>query len=251
MGKFENQIVFITGGASGIGKATAIAFAKEGAQIALADRSEQVVELADELDSQGYQVKSFLIDVTDRSSVASGFEQVTAEFGHVDVAFNNAGVGGVEAKTVEYPDDDWDKVIAANLTGVFTCMKAELQHMIPRRKGVIVNTASVAGVLGFPWHAAYAASKHGVIGLTKSAATEVARYGVRVNAMCPGFTHTPMLEEMLAIKPDREQKMKRAIPLHRLAQPEEIAAGVLFLASEENQFMVGHALVLDGGASVI
>ena len=249
---FEDKIVFITGGASGIGKATALAFAEKGAGVVVADLMTNAgQEATKEIERTGTEALFVQMDVADAGSVERGFAKALAHFGRVDIAFNNAGLGGMEAATRDYPEDNWEQVIAVNLTGVFYCMKNQLAHMVERKAGIIINMASVAGVQGFPWHSAYAASKHGVVGLTKSAAYEVAREGVRVNAICPGFTETPMVAQMVEKQPERKKKLERSVPLGRLAQPEEIASGVLFLASEENKFMIGHTLVLDGGISSV
>jgi NAD(P)-dependent dehydrogenase (short-subunit alcohol dehydrogenase family) len=179
--------------------------------------------------------------------------EAVARFGGLHLAVNAAGVGGVEARTADYPEDDWHRTLAVNLTGVWHAMRAELPALqaAGRRNGgrgaALVNVASVAGLKGFPGHAAYAASKHGVVGLTRTAALEYARRGVRVNALCPGFTRTPMVDQVTGGTAEGEAALAARIPLRRLGTVEEIAAAVAYLCSTEAAFMIGHALVIDGG----
>ncbi|MFK7846304.1 MAG: SDR family NAD(P)-dependent oxidoreductase [Rhodothermales bacterium] len=248
--EFKGKVVFITGGASGIGKATAMAFAKAGARVVVADLNdaggEEVIQHILALGNQALFVHT---DVADPDSVKSAVGEAIDRLGCIDIAFNNAGIGGLETPTSDYPESNWHQVISVNLSGVFYCMKHQLAHMIQRRQGVVINMASVAGLRGFPWHAAYAASKHGVIGLTKTAAVEVAKEGIRVNAICPGFTETPMVELMIEDQPGRKAKLEKGMPIGRMAHPDEIAEAVLFLASSKNKFMIGHSMVLDGGIS--
>ncbi len=249
---FENNVVFITGGGSGIGRATALAFGAAGASIVIADRDDDAgAATLSLLTEQGISAGFVSVNVADSASVAQAVQYGVDQFGHIDIAFNNAGTGGLEHPVHAYPEDNWTQVLAVNLSGVFYCMKHQLAHMLPRESGIIINMASVAGLRGFPWHAAYAASKHGVVGLTKTAAHEYARAGIRINAICPGFTETPMVGRMVAEDPSRRKKLEKAIPLGRLAQPEEIANAVLFLADEHNEFMIGHTLTLDGGISSV
>ena len=250
MAEFKDKVAFITGGASGIGMATALAFAEEGAHVAIADvdqsGAEEVVRTIRSLGSQALFVHT---NVADPKNVEASIGRVIEVLGGIDIALNNAGIGGLETSTQDYPEDNWQHVIAVNLNGVFYCMKYELAHMIERKRGIIINMASVAGLRGFPWHAAYAASKHGVLGLTKSAAAEVAKLGIRVNAVCPGFTETPMVELMVKDQPDRKARLEKSMPLGRMGHPDEIAAAIVFLASDNNKFMIGHSMVLDGGIS--
>jgi NAD(P)-dependent dehydrogenase (short-subunit alcohol dehydrogenase family) len=168
-------------------------------------------------------------------------------FGGVDLAINAAGVGGVDARTAEYPEDDWQRTLDVNLTGTWQCMRHEIPAMLARGAGTIVNVASAAGLVGFARHAAYAASKHGVVGLTRTAALEYARRGVRVNAVCPGFTDTPMVTAMTGGRPELAASLAERVPLGRIATPEEIAGAIVYLCSDAAAFMVGHAMVLDGG----
>ncbi|MEM8487966.1 MAG: glucose 1-dehydrogenase [Bacteroidota bacterium] len=249
---FDKKVVFITGGGSGIGRATALAFGAAGAAVILADRDEAAGNATASLLEERSVPNCFVpVNVADSDSVGSAVQEGIARVGQIDIAFNNAGTGGLEHPLHQYPEDNWTQVLAVNLSGVFYCMKHQLAHMLPRKSGIIINMASVAGLRGFPWHAAYAASKHGVVGLTKTAAHEYARAGIRINAICPGFTETPMVGRMVADDPGRRAKLEKAIPLGRLASPEEIANAVLFLASADNQFMIGHTLTLDGGITSV
>ena len=186
-------------------------------------------------------------DVTIAAEVEAMVNQTIEQFGRLDFALNNAGIDGVRARTAEYPEDVWRQVIEINLTGVFLCMKYELPQMVKQGGGAIVNLSSVAGVTGFPGHAAYTASKHGVIGLTKTAAIDYARKKIRVNAVCPAYTRTPMVERMVKEFPDLEKKLIDRVPLGRLGLPLEIAQAVVYLFSDAAAFITGHSLVLDGG----
>ena len=173
------------------------------------------------------------------------------KFGSLDFAVNNAGVLSAEARTGDYSEEDWRRLIDINLTGVFLCMKYELQQMAKQNNGVIVNMASIAGITGFPRNSAYAASKHGVVGLTKSAAIEYARKGIRINAVCPGYTLTPMAETAMKLRGELEGELEKRVPLGRLGKPEEIAKAIIYLCSDSAAFILGHSLVLDGGIAAI
>jgi len=234
--------VFITGGASGIGAASARAFATQGAKVVVGDvQLERAEAVAREVG--GLAVPC---DVRNDGMIAAAVAYTAAHFGTLDIAINAAGVGGAEVRTAEYPVDVWDAVIDINLTGVWRCMRHELPVMLAAGRGAIVNVASVAGLGGFPRHSAYAASKHGVVGLTRTAALEYGRKGIRINALCPGFTRTPMVQSMLdAGLPESE--LTARVPLGRLGTAEEMADTVLYLCSAASAFMVGHALAIDGG----
>jgi NAD(P)-dependent dehydrogenase (short-subunit alcohol dehydrogenase family) len=225
----------VTGGASGIGKATAMKLAAAGAQVLIADKNES-------------RTHAFVrMDVTDPSDVYRVVQATVHRYGRLDCAVNCAGVEDASSPTAQIPDELWSDVLAVNLTGVFTCMREELTVMEDQNSGVIVNVASVAGVRGFANHAAYAASKHGVVGLTRTAALEYARSGIRINAVCPGFTRTPMVERYLNAKPDLEAKLEASMPMGRFAAPEEIADTILYLCSDAASFITGQAIVIDGG----
>ena len=188
-------------------------------------------------------------DVTQSDEVEAMVDKAVERWGHLDCALNNAGTTGVSAPTADYTLDDWNRAIALNLTGVFLCLKYELPAML-ERGGAIVNMASGAGLVGFPGLPAYVASKHGVVGLTRAAALEYASQGVRVNAICPGSTRTPMLEGFMGGDEQVERMMTRAVPLGRLGRPEEIADAVVWLCSDAASFVVGHALAVDGGSVI-
>jgi NAD(P)-dependent dehydrogenase (short-subunit alcohol dehydrogenase family) len=174
-------------------------------------------------------------------------EAAVATCGRIDFAANSAGVSGVRSRTADYPQGEWHQVIDVNLHGVWYCMRSEIDQMLKQGQGVIVNLASVAGLVGFPSHAAYAASKHAVVGLTKTAALEYVRKGIRINAVCPGFIDTPMIEKERQRDPEYAQRLVRGVPARRLGTPQEVAAAVIYLCSDRAGFVAGHTLVLDGG----
>jgi NAD(P)-dependent dehydrogenase (short-subunit alcohol dehydrogenase family) len=188
-------------------------------------------------------------DVTRPEDVEAMVDKTVERWGHLDCALNNAGTTGASAPTAEYTLDDWNRAIALNLTGVFLCLKYEIPAML-ERGGAIVNMASGAGLVGFAGLPAYVASKHGVVGLTRAAALEYAGQGIRINAICPGSTRTPMLEGFMGGDPQIERMMTRAVPLGRLGRPEEIAEAVVWLCSDAASFVVGHALAVDGGSVI-
>lgn len=245
---FSGKVALVTGGASGLGRVSAIALAKEGAKVVVADvmasEGQATVQMIIEAGGEAVFTKA---DVTNSTEVQTMVEKCVQAFGRLDFALNNAGIDGVRARAADYPEEVWHQVININLTGVFLCMKFELPVMLKQGSGVIINMASVAGVTGFPGHAAYTASKHGVIGLTKTAALDYAKAGIRINAICPAYTHTPMLARMLKQKPELEAKLVSRVPLGRLGTAEEIALAVLYLFSSAAAFITGHSLVMDGG----
>ena len=242
MSEFADRVVLITGGASGIGAASARAFAAQGAKVVVGDVQRERAE-AVARDIGGIAVPC---DVRDDAMIAAAVARAVSHFGTLDIAVNAAGVGGAEVRTAEYPPEVWDAVIDINLTGVWRSMRHEIPVMLAAGRGTIVNVASVAGLGGFPRHSAYAASKHGVVGLTRTAALEYGRKGIRINALCPGFTRTPMVDSMLdAGLPESE--LTARIPLGRLGTADEMADTVLYLCSSASAFRVGHALAIDGG----
>ena len=246
--EFVGKVALITGGASGIGRASALAFAARGAAVMVSDVNEAGLQESVALvQAEGGEASYTLTDVTDESAVKAMVDSCVERYGQLDFALNNAGVGGVQAFTTDYPTDAFKLVMAINVTGVYYCMKYELAAMMERGSGAIVNLASVAGLVGFPRHSAYAASKHAVIGLTKSAALEYVRKGIRVNAVCPGFTDTPMVKELESQGPEYAQRLLRGIPMRRLGKPDEIASAILYCCSDGAGFMTGHTLTLDGG----
>jgi len=249
MNKLENKTVFITGGLSGLGKACAIAAAGEGANVAIADlKTPSTDKTMEELKQVIPNLVFIECDVSVFKQVESAVQQVIKTFSTLDIALNNAGIGGQANKVGEMPESDWLKVININLNGIFYCMKHELKWMIQQKKGVIVNMSSILGKVGFANSAHYVAAKHGIIGLTQTAALEYATEGIRINAMCPGFIETPLLTHAGITKNSDLQKYIIGLhPVKRLGTPEEIASGFIFLASDDSTFMTGTTLEMDGG----
>jgi NAD(P)-dependent dehydrogenase (short-subunit alcohol dehydrogenase family) len=247
-GSLTGKVALVTGASSGIGRATAFAFAREGAKVVVADVAEEAgddtVRLIKAAGGDGRFVRA---DMARPDDIEALIRATVSAYGRLDCAHNNAGVPGAEAKTVDYPLADWDRVIAVNLTAVFLCMKHEIAQMLTQGGGAIVNTASVAGLKGFGRYSAYAASKHGVVGLTKSAALEYARVGIRINAVCPGYVRTGMTRPMLESRPGLEERVSAAEPVGRIGGPEEIAETVVWLCSDAASFVTGHAMPVDGG----
>jgi NAD(P)-dependent dehydrogenase (short-subunit alcohol dehydrogenase family) len=245
---FENKVALVTGAGSGIGLATAKAFAEAGASVVLADHHEDSVRaVAEELAAAGHKALAIRCDVADERQVAAMVEQTVSKFGRLDAAFNNAGVQSPIAETADASVEEFDRVNAINLRGVFSCMKYELLQMREQGSGAIVNCSSIGGLVGIAGRAMYHASKHGVLGLTKSAALEYASRGIRINAVCPGTIETPMVAAMLASEADAMKEIMKDQPIGRLGRPEEIAAAVLWLCSPGASFVIGHALAVDGG----
>jgi NAD(P)-dependent dehydrogenase (short-subunit alcohol dehydrogenase family) len=245
---FGGQVAFVTGASSGMGLATARAFAENGAGVVLGDIDDDALRAAtDELTAAGHQVLGVVCDVSDEEQVAAAVDRTVATFGRLDMAFNNAGIMIPPSDAADEPADNFDRVDAINLRGVWASMKHELRQMREQGSGAIVNCSSLGGLVGLPGRASYHASKHGVLGLTKSAALEYAPRGVRINAVCPGTIDTPMVAQMLA---KGELDMTEAIrnqPIGRLGTADEIAAAVLWLCSPASSFVIGVALPVDGG----
>ena len=245
--QLTDKIAMVTGGGSGIGRATAQALSRDGATLVVSDVDEQGgTETVDLIKAAGGQALFVGADVSQAEQVEALVEKTVAEYGRLDCAFNNAGIAGAAARTADYQETHWDRVIAINLTGVWLCMKYELQHMITQGSGAIVNTASVAGLVGFRSGPAYVAAKHGVVGLTKTAALEYAKAGIRVNAVCPGVIRTPMFERGMEVDPRIEDGMVAREPIGRLGKPEEIAEAVVWLCSDAASFVTGHPMAVDG-----
>jgi NAD(P)-dependent dehydrogenase (short-subunit alcohol dehydrogenase family) len=248
--QLNGSVALITGASSGIGQASALAFAHAGARVVVAadrnlDGGEYTARLIRERGGEALFVKA---DVADGAQVDALVQATVDHYGRLDIAHNNAGIFGEPAPTAELREPTWDRVLAVNLKSVYLCMRAELRHMLENGRGAIVNTASVGGLVGFPGLPAYVASKHGLIGLTKTAALEYAQAGIRVNAVCPGLTRTPMADQLAGGDPDIEaQLIAQNEPVGRMAAPEEIAAAVVWLSCEAASFVTGHALAVDGG----
>ncbi len=246
--RFTNKVVFITGAASGIGRAASIAFASEGARVAILDRSaEALKEVEGSARKAGSEVLAISCDVSEPDQVQAAIKQVIETFGRLDVAFNNAGVENKPAPVHEIELAEWDRILGINLRGLFVCMKHELAQMVKQGGGVVVNTSSGAGIRGVAGGAAYAASKHAIIGLTRSAALDYAKQGIRVNAVLPGNIETPMMDRFTG---GDIQKAIDLEPVGRLGKPEEIAEAVLWMASDLGGFVTGAATVIDGGWSL-
>ena len=244
---FTDQVALVTGAASGMGLATATAFAEAGAAVVLSDINENTLKTAtDELTAAGHQAIAAPCDVSDEAQAAAMVDRAVATFGRLDMAFNNAGIQVPSSDAADELAENFDRVNAVNLRGVWACMKHELHQMREQSTGAIVNCSSLGGLVGLPGRAAYHASKHGVIGLTRSAALEYASRGIRINAVCPGGVYTPMFAEMIAngeLSPDAGADD----PIGRLGRPEEIAAAALWLCSSGSSLVVGVALPVDGG----
>ena len=245
---FQGKVALITGAAAGIGFATAKAFAEAGAAVVLLDFDEaRAKEAAENLRATGYKALALRCDVSSEEEVRVCMEQAEDKLGRLDIACNNAGIHVASAETADALGQDFDRAIAVNLRGVWNCMKHELLHMRLQGQGSIVNVSSNSGLAGIAGLGAYTASKHGVIGLTKSAALEYATKGIRINVVCPGPVQTPMVDKALQDHPEAMQSVMDSIPLGRLGQPEEIASAILWLSSPRAGFAVGSVLVVDGG----
>lgn len=253
-GMLEGKSALITGGGGGIGRATALIFAREGARLAVADANPDAAgETVAQVNAAGGQAISLSGDVTESAAVKAMIDQVVATYGRIDCAFNNAGIAGYQVdasgkRTHEWGDDSFDRMIAVNLRGVWLCMKHEIPHMLGRGGGVIVNTGSIAGLIGLPTSSAYVAAKHGVLGLTKTAALEYANDKIRVNAVCPGYIQTKMTEDTMR---RRGAELMGRVPVGRMGRPEEIGEMVMWFCSDRASYVTGACYNVDGGYMAI
>jgi NAD(P)-dependent dehydrogenase (short-subunit alcohol dehydrogenase family) len=248
---FADKVAFVSGAGGGIGQATAVAFAQQGAGVAVADLSvDRVRDTTRIIEAHGGKALPLACDVTNSEDVTTALQRTVETFGRLDYAFNNAGIEQPITLTADIADDDWARILDVNTRGVFLCMKHEIPLMLANGGGAIVNTSSGAGVIGIAGQSAYAASKHAVIGLTKSAALDYASTGVRINAICPGIIQTPMMDRFTGGTDEGRQRVIAQEPVGRMGRPEEIAAAVLWLCSDLAAFTIGHALVVDGGQTV-
>lgn len=243
---YTGKVVLITGAASGIGRATALAFAEQGARLVIGDVGEGARDTVEQIKAMGSEAIFVHADVSNSASVQALVNAAVETYGRIDAAFNNAGILPPTADFADMKEEDFDRIISVDLKGVFLCIKYEIQAMLKTGGGAIVNTASVAGVIADPGMAPYAAAKHGVVGLTKAAALDYARRGIRVNAIAPGLIRTPMTERWLA-DPQISQALMANSPMGRAAEPEEMAGVVLFLCSPAASFVNGAVWLADGG----
>lgn len=244
----DDEVALVTGAAGGIGRATAVLFAAEGARVAVVDVDRAGVDATVALiESAGGEAVPVVADVTDEDQVAAAVKAAVDAFGRLDCAHNNAGTSGRPVPFTDLTLEDWNRVVSLNLTGVFLCLKHELAVMAAAGRGAIVNTSSGAGVIGFPGLPHYVASKHGVLGLTKTAAQEYVRSGIRVNAICPGTTDTPMMQAFIGGDAAMEKMMRRTVPTGEMGRPEQVAEAVVWLCSDRASFVNGESMLVDGG----
>jgi NAD(P)-dependent dehydrogenase (short-subunit alcohol dehydrogenase family) len=252
MRPFEGKVALVTGAGSGIGRASALAFARSGARVIVSDISaagaQETVRMIESAEGEARFVGA---DVSDERHVSALIDRTLEAFGRLDFAHNNAGIGAPPTPLHEVEQQSFEKVVSVNLTGVWLCLKHEARVMLRQGNGAIVNTASLAGLIGFPMNVAYSASKHAVIGITRTAALEYAQNGIRVNAVCPAFIQTPMVEGFVAVSGPRMslERLARMQPMGRIGTPEEVAEAVVWLCSDAASFITGIALPIDGGTT--
>ena len=246
----ENKNAIIYGAGGNIGRGVALTFAREGAKVVVADivvaGGEETVQM---IKAAGGEAIFFKADMGKAADIEAMVKKTVDTYGRLDCAHNNAGIEGTTRKTIDYTEEEWDRVIDINLKGVWLCMKYQIPQMLKQGGGAIVNTASDAGLLGVPQMPAYVASKHGVVGLTKTAALEYAKQGIRVNAVCPGVIKTPMVDRITGLRPGRAERMTAAEPVGRMGKPEEIGEAVVWLCSDSASFVTGLPMPVDGGVA--
>lgn len=247
--KLAGKIALVTGGGGGIGRATALAFAREGAKVAVVDIDIRGAdEVVGAIHALGGEALSIETDVSKGDQVAAMVAKVVARFGRLDVAFNNAGIDVEHEPLAKATEETFDRLMSVNVKGTWLCLKHEILQMLEQGGGgAIVNTASIGGLIGAPRQPLYGTTKHAVLGMTKAAAVEYGRKGIRINAVCPGVIRTPMMERAIERDPRRKAYIEQAHPIGRVGEPEDIAAAVVFLSSDDASFMIGHSMVVDGG----
>ncbi|MEM6628422.1 MAG: glucose 1-dehydrogenase [Bacteroidota bacterium] len=246
--EFKDKVVLITGAGSGIGKAAAMAYAERGAKVVVSDiHAENTNATAEAIKAVGGESLAIPTDVSSFEAVKELVDQTVTHYGSIDIALNNAGIGGQRERTSQFSLKSWDQVIAVNQSGVFYCMREQLRYMEQQGSGCIVNIASIAGLRAFPMQVAYSASKFAVVGMTRTAAGEYAKMGIRINAVCPVFTHTPMVDGLLEIDQSLEAKLVKTIPMRRFGEVSDMVNAILWLSSEGSSFITGLALPVDGG----
>lgn len=250
--ELENKVIVVTGAGSGIGAASAVLMASLGAKIIASDiNMKSAEEVVGDIKKSGGKATAYQVDVTRFEEVETLLKNVVKDHGKIDIMVNNAGIGGKnQSKTAEHTLDDWHNVIAVNQTGVFYCMKVALKQMMGQGYGNIVNIASLAGLKPSGNNLSYSASKFAVVGMTKSAALEYGSKNIRINAVCPGYTHSSLLDQLLASRPDMEQKLKQLIPMGRFGEATEVAETVAWLASDSSKYITGQTITIDGGTSL-
>jgi NAD(P)-dependent dehydrogenase (short-subunit alcohol dehydrogenase family) len=243
---FNGKVAIVTGGSFGIGRATAILFARKGAKVAIVDCIDDN-ETLNTIKSEGGEAIFIKCDVSKEEDIRMMVAKTVSSFGKLDFAFNNAGIEGLSSLTHECTSENWDRVIGVNLKGAWLCMKYEIQEMLKQKKGAIVNTSSIAGLVGFPGISPYVVSKHGLNGLTKNAALEYSKLGIRVNSVCPGVIKTPMIDRFTGKKKEVEKQFENMEPMGRMGLPEEVAAAAAWLCSDDSSFVTGDTIAVDGG----